>query len=41
MDKLCVYLISSWSGGRWWGLEDVYVQSLADLVNMHQSHHIE
>jgi hypothetical protein len=41
MDMLCVYLVSRWSGGRWWGLKDVYARSLADLVNMYQSQHFE
>jgi hypothetical protein len=41
MDKLCVYLVYRWSGGRWWGSIDVYARSLVDLVNMYRSHSIE
>jgi hypothetical protein len=41
MDKLCVYLISRWSRGRWRGLIDVYTRSLVDLVNMYRGDHIE
>jgi hypothetical protein len=34
MDKLCVYLITMWSGGRCRDLIDVYARALTNLVNV-------